>query len=173
MLMKKNNSHTPAERGCTPNPIARFRIWLSNTMQDLPLWEELNFFSMLIAGPVRAFARYSLVRMPWLEKYEWLLETRSLATRTPVLIAISASLCVWRGSRVTPFGHIGTDRAIYPLIAAGSSFNPYLGVCCAILFGIADLLQKLYINDIYGASSRLSLDYWGALVGYGVSYSAL
>jgi hypothetical protein len=173
MYTETKNNAVISESGIARNPIARFRLRLSRAIECVPLWAELNALSSVITAPIRTFAELSLLRMPWLSKLEWLFEIRALATRAPFLIVLSAGICAWRGGKTTLYGHIGTDRAIYPLMAALSSFNPYLAVCCAILFGVADLGQKLYVDDIYGAPSRFSLDYGGALTGYVVSYSSL
>ncbi len=155
------------------NPIERVRSWLRESLPRLPLWKELNAISLPIALPIQSFAKKALEKMPWLEKAEWVLETRSLATRYPIAVALPAMICAWRGIMTTNLGHIGTDMAIYPVVAATSSFNPFLGLCCALIFGAADVVQKLFVNDIYGAQSRFSLDYWGALLGYILAYSSV
>jgi hypothetical protein len=172
--MKTNIAHSEVDLRIIRNPIARFRLWLAATVQRNPVWLALNWISRPIAAPFKGFARYVLVKVPAFERLDWLLEIRSLANRAPFLISISLILCVRRGFSVTQFGHIGTDRAIYPLIALIGSFNPFFAICCAALFGVSDMIQKLFfVNDIYGAPDRFSLQFVGALTGYTIAYSAL
>src|SRR5690349_20865177 len=107
----------------SPNPLTRLRARLNERLTTASWWTALNAAAEPIATPIRAFATAALVRAPWLERWDWLLETRALARRSPIAIALPAVICGWRGVVVTQFGHIGTDLAIYPIIAATSSFN--------------------------------------------------
>ena len=149
------------------------RQWMEKTLQALPFWPDAVGVATLICAPVVRLARATLRRAPLLRKAEWLLEIEMLTRRHPVPMALSLCYVCWRGLRTTPLGHIGTDHLIYPLVAAISGFNPFLGIVCGLAFGIGDFLQKLVWPDIYGARGCDDLNYWAALMGYVVAYSAV
>ena len=127
----------------------------------------------MACSPLVSFAHAVLRTLPALRRLEWLLEIESLTRRHPVGLAFSMLYVLWRGLRVTPLGHIGTDPIIYPLLGAISGFNPFLGLVCGALYGVGDLAQKFVWPDIYGARGWTDKNYWGAMGGYLVAYSSL
>ncbi len=154
--------------------IAEIRAAIGQALNRLPFWPQVVQISAVLCSPVTLAAKAALRAVPPLRKLEWLLEIESLTKRHPVVLALSLVFVAWRGLRTTPLGHIGTDPLIYPLLGAISGFNPFLGLCCGAAYGVADLLQKLVIPDIYGQGRKwVDLNYWGAMVGYVVAYSSI
>jgi hypothetical protein len=146
---------------------------ISKILQSIPLWKDIVHLSEIVCSPIIKFANAVLKKIPALKRVEWLFEVESLTRRHPVLLMLSLLCVALRGILPTNLGHIGTDPIIYPLMGAISGFNPFLGLISGVLFGVADLLQKLVWPDIYGARGWGDLNYWGAMAGYAVSYSSL
>ena len=153
--------------------IASLRDQVSKWLRQLPAWNEIVRISEMACSPLVSFAHAVLRTLPALRRLEWLLEIESLTRRHPVGLAFSMLYVLWRGLRVTPLGHIGTDPIIYPLLGAISGFNPFLGLVCGALYGVGDLAQKFVWPDIYGARGWTDKNYWGAMGGYLVAYSSL
>lgn len=152
------------------------------TLRRIPGSDAVEELAEFVTRPIRALADWCLRRLPWLARWEWLLEIDRLRRIPPVMLVLVLGYVFYRGVQTTHLGHIGTDRLIYPLLSAVSYFNPFLGIVSAAVFGIGDLLQKLVVNDIYGSrgTGRLAmlaaygdLNYWGGVVGYAVAYSSL
>ncbi len=152
--------------------IARVQGRVAVAVRRLPGWPLIEWAAEQVARPVKALPDHALRRMPWLRRAEWLLETARLRHMNPVILTVALLIALWRGLRTTPLGHIGTDPLIYPLIGSISCFNPFLGFVSAVAFGVGDLAQKLVYNDIYAAAGRGG-NYWGAMSGYVVAYSAV
>ena len=156
--------------------VAGWRAGAAAWMTGLPFWPDVVRFSQKIGVPVTAIAHWALRTMPWLRKAEWLLEVETLTKRHPVAIAFSICYVAWSGLMPTLYGHIATDRTLYPVLAAISGFNPFLGLLCGAAFGVADFAQKLVWNDIFQDAhtpqGRLSMNYWGAMAGYLIAYSS-
>lgn len=127
--------------------------------------------SLIVANPVRGIASLALRLFPFLRRFEKYLELESLRTRSPVILAFSITLLAFRGILTSPNGHIGTDLSVFPLLTLISCFNPFLGGLSGLVFGAADLVQKLIKPDIYGAMTWSHPNYVGALGGYVVAYS--
>ncbi|MDQ7825506.1 MAG: hypothetical protein RDV48_22090 [Candidatus Eremiobacteraeota bacterium] len=153
--------------------IANFQAALNRALEKLPFWPDMVRIAKLICAPVVKLSSAVLTAVPSLRKLEWLLEIEMLQRRHPVMLAISLICVFWRGLCITSLGHIGTDPIIYPLIGAVSGFNPFLGMLCGVAYGLGDLIQKFLKPDMYGAKGWGDLNYWGAMVGYTVSYSSL
>ncbi|HVZ60212.1 MAG TPA: hypothetical protein VG892_05455, partial [Terriglobales bacterium] len=152
---------------------AKAQLAVGEAVRKLPFWPEVVSVSQSITAPLIDFCRWTLRTFPFLKKAEWLLEIESLTQRSPVLLASSLVLVFWRGLKPTNLGHIGTDGLIYPLLGLISGFNPFLGIICGAVFGVGDIIQKLFWNDIYGAQAgRTSMNYWGSILGYIVAYSS-
>ena len=153
--------------------LIKLRMEVAKAVSRIPYWNEIVHYASWVCTPVVWFAHATLRAFPGLRRMEWLLEIESLTKIHPVLLALSMLYVVWRGLHTTHLGHIGTDLVIYPLLGLISGFNPFLGLTCGILFGIADLVQKLIVPDIYGAAGWGDLNYWGAMAGYIIGYSSL
>jgi hypothetical protein len=145
---------------------------IANIFRSLPFYPDLVKVSQLITSPLTSLCHWTLRTMPFLRRLEWLLEIETLTKRNPVVLAISLAFVFWRGFQTTQYGHIATDHMIYPVLAIISGFNPFFGLVSGAVFGIADFAQKILWNDIYGADSRFSIDYIGAMAGYIVAYSS-
>ncbi len=153
--------------------IAQFQGDLARSLDRIPAWKQVVEVARIICAPVVNFARGTLAAMPGLKKLEWLLEIEMLTRRHPVILSLSLLYTAWRGIMTTPLGHIGTDKMIYPMLGAIGGFNPFLGMMCGVTYGMADLLQKLVMPDMYGAQKWLDPNYWGGMAGYVVAYSSL
>jgi hypothetical protein len=146
---------------------------IGDWLTSLPFWPEVVKISLLISGPVIALSRWTLGVMPSLRRAEWLLEIEALSRRHPVGLAFALSLVAFRGLLPSQNGHIGTAEVIFPLLGGISGFNPYLGLLCGVAYGVADIFQKLLWNDIYDTpGGRMSVQYWGAMIGYCIAYSS-
>jgi len=73
------------------------------------------------------------------------------------------------GLYASPYGHIDTTPFIYQFMALLSYFNPVLGVLGGLTFGVADFVEKLFTNQIYGMTGNIG-DYLGARLGYLLAY---
>jgi hypothetical protein len=148
---------------------------LVGTVREIPGWSFLEQAARGIVWPVQALADRSLRQMPFLLRWEWLLEAERLRQMNPIILAIALLFVLLRGILTTEYGHIGSDPLIYPVIGAVSCFNPFLGVACGIVFGIGDLVQKVVVPDIYQGPFRSgrTVDYWSGMVGYVFAYSAV
>lgn len=153
--------------------IAQFQMEMMQALEKIPGWPQVVEIARVICGPVVKLAEAALAVMPVLKKAEWLLEIEGLTRRHPVILALSLTYVAWRGISTTPLGHIGTDKAIYPMLGAIGGFNPFLGMMCGVTYGISDLLQKLVYPDLYGAKKWFDLNYWGGMAGYVVAYSSV
>lgn len=137
----------------------------------LPFWKDVEKFSMVVAAPVRGIATLTLRLFPFLRWFEKYLELESLRRRSPVILAFSITLLAFRGILTSPNGHIGTDASVFPLLTLISCFNPFLGGLSGLVFGAADLVQKLIKPDIFGAMTWSDPNYKSALGGYVAAYS--
>jgi hypothetical protein len=153
--------------------LAEFRSKTASWLESQPFWPDLLRLCATLTAPVVRLARWALRTMPWLQKVDWLFETSQIPKRHPVALAFSLGYMLWRGLHTTSLGHIGTDRAVYPFMAIVSGYNPFLGIVCGALFGIGDLIQKLISPDIYGAGGWSDPNYWGAMGGYVLAYTAV
>lgn len=153
--------------------IAQFQAELAKSLDQIPAWKQVVEVARIICAPVVNFARGALGAIPGLKKLEWLLEIEMLTKRHPVILSLSLLYTAWRGIMTTPLGHIGTDKMIYPMLGAIGGFNPFLGMMCGVTYGMADLVQKLLMPDMYGAQRWLDPNYWGGMAGYVVAYSSL
>ncbi|MEW6059457.1 MAG: papain-like cysteine protease family protein [Actinomycetota bacterium] len=77
------------------------------------------------------------------------------------------------GALRSQYGHIDTSWGVFPLMALISGLNPFVGLLSGLAFGAGDLIQKFIVDDVYYESARTAGDYWGARLGYLVSYSSL
>jgi hypothetical protein len=152
--------------------VAEVRAAVGETVGRIPHWAEIVQYATRICAPLQRFAQATLRKFPGLRKLEWLLEIESLTRRHPVVLALSMLFVIWRGLKTTSLGHIGTDSTIYPFLALISGYNPFLGLVCGGLFGVADLVQKFFVPDIYGARGWGDINYWGAMFGYIIAYSS-
>ena len=123
-----------------------------DTLVSLPGWQRFEEVTHTLTSPVRSLASGTQRVLPFTRRLDWLLEIERLKSLHPVILAISLAFAIRRGLYTTQYGHIGTDTLIYPTLAAISVFNPFLGVVSAIAFGIGHIVQKLFINDIYGTN---------------------
>lgn len=138
----------------------------------IPGWSTLDRAAARVFSPVQGLVLRAQARSATLRKLEWLVGLSSFRRLSPAFILIVIVFAFWRGLRITPLGHIGTDPLIYPLLAAASTLNPPLAVVAAVSFGVGDLVQKTLRNDIYLAETG-SANHVAALGGYAVAYSAL
>ena len=153
--------------------VAGLQRQVAEKITGIPGWQEIEDAARWLTAPIRELAHAVLRIVPGIRRVEWLLEVERLTKIHPVLLALTLAFVLWRGLRPTELGHIGTDALIYPLIGALSYFNPFLGVLSGVAYGIGDLTQKLFWNDIYGATGSRGLNYWAAMVGYVLAYSSL
>ncbi len=151
--------------------LVKARQAIGNFFTGLPFWSDVEKISMFIAGPIQGVASLTLKTFPFLKRQEKYLEIESLKKRPPVILALSVAFLVFRGLMTSPNGHIGTDTSVFPALTLVSAFNPFLGGLCGIVFGGADLIQKLVNPDIFGAMTRTSSNYPGAMLGYVIAYS--
>ena len=152
--------------------VGEFRGTVGDTVKRIPHWTGIVEYAGWMCAPLQRLARATLRKFPALRKLEWLLEIEALSRRHPVVLALSMLFVVWRGLKTTSLGHIGTDSTIYPFLALISGYNPFLGLVCGGLFGAADLVQKFFMPDIYGARGWGDINYWGAMFGYLIAYSS-
>jgi hypothetical protein len=156
------------------NTVFMLRVSILAALDRLAIGKALTDLAAAMFRPVVQLARRMLRAAPVLKRCEWLLEIDAFTRRRPFVPVLSMLYVVWRGAHTTLYGHIGTDSIVYPFLAAISGYNPFLGCVCGALFGVADLCQKLVVSDISGGPRPwVSLDYWGAMVGFGVGYSSL
>ena len=153
--------------------IAKLREDTARWLNAQSWWKPVVEVSTRVCAPVVSLSKGALEAVPALRKLEWLLEIESLTKRHPVLLALSLAFVAFRGIRTTPLGHMGTDPIIYPLLGLIGGFNPFLGLVCGAVYGIADLMQKLVWPDMFGARGWTDLNFWGGMVGYTVAYSSL
>jgi hypothetical protein len=151
--------------------LVQAQVSIARFFTGLPFWKDVERISLIVAGPVRGVASLALRLFPFLRRFEKYLEVESLRSRSPVILAFSITLLAFRGILTSPNGHIGTDLSVFPLLTLISSFNPFLGGLSGLVFGAADLVQKLVKPDIYGAMTRSHPNYMGALAGYVAAYS--
>ena len=152
------------------------------TYRRIPGNRAFDWLAKALTRPIRALARGTLKVFPRLKKWEWLLEIQRIQNMNPTLLLVLLGFVFYRGLRTTHLGHIGTDYLIYPYFGALSYFNPFLGIVSAASYGLGDILQKLWINDMYGSmgvdelSFRMAFqdgNYWGGILGYSLAYSSL
>ena len=91
----------------------------------------------------------------------------------PLLALIPMALLFFFGIRRSQFGHMDTVSGIFPIMALISGLNPVTGLLSALAYGAGDLLQKFAVDDVFYHGVKTAGDYWGARLGYLVSYSAL
>lgn len=151
--------------------LVQAQVSLARFFTGLPFWKDVEKISLIVANPVRGIASLALRLFPFLRRFEKYLELESLRTRSPVILAFSITLLAFRGILTSPNGHIGTDTSVFPLLTLISCFNPFLGGLSGLVFGAADLVQKLVKPDIFGAMTRSHPNYLGALGGYVAAYS--
>lgn len=151
--------------------LVQAQVSIARFFTGLPFWKDVERISLIVANPVRGIASLALRLFPFLRRFEKYLELESLRTRSPVILAFSITLLAFRGILTSPNGHIGTDLSVFPLLTLISCFNPFLGGLSGLVFGAADLVQKLIKPDIYGAMTWSHPNYMGALGGYVVAYS--
>jgi len=152
--------------------VSDLHSFLKRTCERLPAWRELNDISKALLEPLFKITDRVADVLPLSSRLEWLLQIRALRRRPPLLVGLVLAWAIWRGLRPTHLGHIATDSLVYPSVSLISGLSPFLGICTAIFFGIGDLVQKIFYNDIYGAEGRGS-DYFASLGGYTVAYSAV
>ncbi|MDP1587116.1 MAG: hypothetical protein Q8M07_05205 [Prosthecobacter sp.] len=151
--------------------LVQAQVSIARFFTGLPFWKDVERICLIVAGPIRGVASLALRLFPFLRRFEKYLEVESLRSRSPVILAFSITLLAFRGILTSPNGHIGTDLSVFPLLTLISSFNPFLGGLSGLVFGAADLVQKLVKPDIYGAMTWSHPNYMGALVGYIAAYS--
>ena len=151
--------------------LVQAQVSIARFFTGLPFWKDVEKICLIVAGPVRGVANLALRLFPFLRRFEKYLEVESLRSRSPVILAFSITLLAFRGILTSPNGHIGTDLSVFPLLTLISCFNPFLGGLSGLVFGAADLVQKLVKPDIYGAMTWSHPNYMGALVGYVAAYS--
>lgn len=151
--------------------LVQAQVSLARFCTGLPFWKDVERISLIVAAPVRGIASLSLRLFPFLRWFENYLEIDSLRKRSPVILAFSITILAFRGILTSPNGHIGTDLSVFPMLTLISCFNPFLGGLSGVVFGAADLVQKLIKPDIFGAMTWSDPNYKSALGGYVVAYS--
>lgn len=149
---------------------AQWRAEMGRQLNENDVWRQVTEVCVMLCFPVVWLAKATLRVFPGLKNLEWLLEIEALTRRNAVVLALSLLFVFWRGIMTTPLGHIGTDKLIYPTLGALSGFNPFLGMVCGATYGVADLIQKFWWPDMYGAAGWMDPNYWGAMAGYCVTY---
>jgi hypothetical protein len=91
----------------------------------------------------------------------------------PLLALIPIAFMFALGAMRSQYGHIDTAWGVFPLMALVSGLNPVVGLLSGLAYGAGDLIQKFIVDDVYYESARTAGDYWGARLGYLVSYSSL
>ena len=152
--------------------IAKLQKSVQAALLKTPGWRQFERLAAALTSPVRRFASATQRTFPFTRRFDWLLEIERIKSMHPVILIIAIAWAIRRGLFTTQYGHIGTDTLIYPSIATISYFNPFLGLVTAIAFGIGDIVQKFFVNDIFGTNGR-DANYFSALVGYCIAYSSL
>ncbi len=162
----------PTAVGRLLGQVARLQKFVQEKLVNTPGWRQFEKLAAVLTAPVRRLASATQRTFPFTRRFDWLLEIERLKSMHPVILIIAIAWAIRRGLFTTQYGHIGTDTLIYPSIATISYFNPFLGVVTAIAFGIGDIVQKFFVNDIFGTNGR-DANYYSALVGYCLAYSSL
>ncbi len=152
--------------------IAILQKRIKETLADLPGWHQTEHLAATLTSPVRWLANSTQRALPVTRRLDWLLEIERIKTMHPVILVIAIGWAIRRGLFTTQYGHIGTDTLIYPTIATISYFNPFLGIVTGIGFGVGDIVQKFFVNDIFGTNGT-DANYYAALLGYCIAYSSL
>jgi hypothetical protein len=152
--------------------IATSQKRVQETLVSLPGWHQTEKLAATLTAPVRWLANSTQRAIPITRRFDWLLEIERIKTMHPVILLIAIGWAIRRGLFTTQYGHIGTDTLIYPTIATISYFNPFLGISTGIAFGVGDIVQKFFVNDIFGTNGR-DANYYAALLGYCIAYSSL
>ena len=138
-------------------------------MQPLPgrgkdEWQRLQ-------NRVNSLASRYVPRLPFYARLAPFLELDRLASLKSWVLLGSLGLPALLGLYSSPYGHIDTTPFIYQVMPIISGINPALGLLGGIVFGIADMAEKMVTNNIYGVSG--SGDYFGARMGYLIAYLAV
>ena len=152
--------------------VAALQKLAQDSVAKIPGWPQFVEVTRILSAPVRWLAETTQRRLPFTRRLDWLLEIERLKSLHPVILMIAIAWAIRRGLFTTQYGHIGTDTLIYPTIATISYFNPFLGVVTGIAFGIGDIVQKLFVDDIFG-TTKGDANYYAALLGYCIAYSSL
>jgi hypothetical protein len=152
--------------------VAALQKLVQDSLIKIPGWPQFVEVTRTLSAPVRWLAETTQRRLPFTRRLDWLLEIERLKSLHPVILTIAIAWAIRRGLFTTQYGHIGTDTLIYPTIATISYFNPFLGVVTGIAFGIGDIVQKLFSDDIFG-TTKGDANYHAALLGYCIAYSSL
>ena len=152
--------------------VAALQKLAQDTLARIPGWPQFVEVTRILSAPVRWLAETTQRVLPFTRRLDWLLEIEKLKSLHPVILMVAIAWAIRRGLFTTQYGHIGTDTLIYPTIATISYFNPFLGVVTGIAFGIGDIVQKLFVDDIFG-TTKGDANYHAALLGYCIAYSSL
>src|ERR1700732_578475 len=152
--------------------VAALQKLVQDSLTKIPGWPQFVEVTRTLSAPVRWLAETTQRRLPFTRRLDWLLEIERLKSLHPVFLFIAIGWAIRRGLFTTQYGHIGTDTLIYPTIATISYFNPFLGITTGIAFGIGDIVQKFFVNDIFGTNGK-DANYYAALLGYCIAYSSL
>lgn len=127
-------------------------------------WQRLQ-------AQVNSLASRYVPRLPFYVTLAPYLELDRLASLKPWILFGSLGLPALLGLYSSQYGHIDTTPFIYQVMPIISGINPVLGLLGGIVFGIADIAEKMVTNNIYGVSG--SGDYFGARMGYLIAYLAV
>lgn len=152
--------------------IWQLREWFIATIKSIAFAGSVEARAAKTLEPVYRRADHLLETRPILKRFDWLLDLGALRSRSSTVILLILAIAAWKGIVTTENGHIGTDHSIFPLLAALSVYNPIVAIGAVLVFGVADIIQKIFNNDILGASDW-SLNHLSALFGYILAYSAL
>ena len=152
--------------------VAALQKLAQDSLARIPGWPQFVEVTRILSAPVRWLAETTQRVLPFTRRLDWLLEIEKLKSLHPVILMVAIAWAIRRGLFTTQYGHIGTDTLIYPTIATISYFNPFLGVVTGIAFGIGDIVQKLFVDDIFG-TTKGDANYHAALLGYCIAYSSL
>lgn len=151
--------------------IWQLREWVISTIKSISFSKSIETEAAKLLEPVFKRTDKLLEKSSFLKRFDWLLDMGALRSRSATVILLIFTIAAWKGIVTTENGHIGTDHSIFPLMAIVSVYNPVVAVGSALIFGAADLIQKIFNNDILGAGNW-SLNHLSALFGYIIAYSA-
>jgi hypothetical protein len=114
-----------------------------------------------------------LLARPAIQRLDPYLGVSELRRINPLLALIPIGVMAALGARTSEFGHMDTVGGIFPIMSLISALNPFVGLLSGLAYGVADLLQKFIVDDIFYHGDTAGIDYWGARVGYLIAYSSM
>ncbi len=124
-----------------------------------------------VLGRVTAPVFRGLSRLPFYSRLAPYLGLNQLARLHSLVVLASLVVPALLGFYSSQYGHIDTTPWLFQVMPIISYISPMLGLLGGVVFGIADMAEKMVTNNIYGATGFGN--YVGARVGYLISYSSV